>query len=84
METKEEEIKLYNFIERNHPGYEECLVCKETFTNDEGEEMSKYYIIEKHKGNNCDIYLINDRMWYDWTFKWKGSECPWEVIFKSK
>jgi hypothetical protein len=72
--------RFNKFLEDNHPGYEECMVCKGI--NEKGK--TNYFLVEKHKGNGCDIYIINAHMWSDWYFWWEGCVCPWEIIFKSK
>lgn len=72
--------RFKKFLEDNHPGYNECLVCKGV--NEKG--TAAYFLIEKHKGANCDLYIINSHIWSEWDFLWKDVECPWEIIFKSK
>lgn len=72
--------RLFKFIDSNHPGYEECMVCKGT--NEKGNP--DYFLVEKHKGSGCDLYIINSHMWFDYEYIWKDVECPWEIIFKTK
>ena len=74
--------RLYNFIVNNHPGYEECLVCKSKQADNDG--LNEYFLVEKHRGSNCDLYIINAHLWHDYTFMWEENEEPWEIIFKSK
>lgn len=80
--------RFRKFLDDNHPGYEKCMVCKEekeiTHFDGEVKKETKYYLVEKHRGNGCDLYIINSHMWWDWGFCWKDVDCPWEVIFKSE
>ena len=80
--------KFYEFLDKNHPGYGECMVCKCVLPTKEGssnEEQNKiyYFCIEKHKlSEKMDNYTINWRLWYDFLYFWKGDN--WEIIYKSK
>lgn len=79
MDKREKLDSLYNFLEENHPGYGECMLCK-TFYK---ENKTRYLLIEKMKASNGDIFTVNSSFWWDYTFLW-DNENPWEILFKSK
>jgi len=76
--------RLYKFLQDNHPGYDECMVCKCKEKDYEGNDKIEYLIIEKHECASGDLFLINTRLWYDYDFKWRDGDPNWEIIFKSK
>ena len=66
------------FLEDNHPGIGECMVCLSV-----GEERKEYLLIEKHEIANGFLFTINSRFFYDYDFLW-GKTGPWKICWKSK
>lgn len=80
MENKE---KFYGFLKGECPE-KGCMVCsvKEKSINaltGEEREVTNYYIIEKHKISNGNMFIINGRFWYEyeWLF-----DLEWKILFK--
>lgn len=68
---------LYNFLLRETPNENGCMVCETIFEN-----RIKYLLIERFKdkmGN--DIFTINGRFYYDYEYMWDCKN-QWKVIFK--
>lgn len=75
--------KFYDFLERECPE-KGCMVCsvkekRKNVLSGEEREVTNYYIIEKHKIANGNIFNINGRFWYDyeWLF-----DLEWKILFK--
>ena len=71
-------MKLKEFLDQNHPGINEALVCKSI-----GEKYSEFLLIEKHKISNGELYIINSHIYSDYDFLWEETG-PWEICWKSK
>lgn len=73
---------LFRFLEENHPGFEEAMVCKRTFIF-EKDERTDWFLVEKHKAAmGKPLYIINGHLWHDYGFKF-DSDNPWSVVWKS-
>lgn len=66
------------FLEDNHPGIDECMVCLSV-----SEKRKEYLLIEKHKIANGFMFTINSRFFYDYNFLWDETG-PWKICWKSK
>lgn len=75
---------LFNFLEENHPGFEEAMVCTRSFALDNGEGRIDWFLVEKHKAAmGKPLYIINGHLWHDYAFKFDVDN-PWKIAWKSK
>lgn len=71
-------MKLKEFLDQNHPGVNEAMVCKSI-----DEDFSEFLLIEKHQVSNGDLYIINSHIYADYNFLWEETG-PWQILWKSK
>lgn len=87
MATKEERKKMYDFFLKETPD-KGCMLCKvvyedKMFDLDEKKEVkytrTDYFLVEKRKVSNGDIFLLNGNLSYDYEFLF---DKDWKIIYK--
>lgn len=73
--------ELFNFLKKETPGYNGFMVCQFEFNNAFNNQKKQFVIVTRIKISNGDSFLINSRLWYDYSFRWKH-ENPWKIIYK--
>ena len=73
--------ELFNFLKKETPGYNGFMVCQTEFKYTNTKVMKEFLIVTRVKTSNSDLFCINSRFWYEYSFQWKH-ENPWKIIYK--
>lgn len=77
-------MKLIDFLNKETPTYGGCMLCLATYSLFNNREKTKYLLIERSKSASGDMFIINNRLFYDYDYVWDNKTKDWEILYKKE
>ena len=86
-------MEYKEFLNKETPADGGCMLCLAKYMETEYDvyqkkqvtvETQEYFLIERHKCSNGDIFTINKYPYYEYQYDWDRCVCDWEILYKKE
>lgn len=72
-------MTLREFLDKECPKEGGCMVVE---FQEVGKNRPTYFLCERFKAANGDMFLLSGQFYFDYEFLWEETEREWNIIYK--